>query len=257
MGLLVCLMAVSPAWADRPFLTTERADPVEKGQTRLEAGYQYQQFSSDDRQSSLLLNLTNGMLPDLDFEVEVPVLFLQSGSSAENGLGDVSLKAKVRWLRAREGRPVSLATQFVVKLPTCNKDKLAVFNPSCTGETDLGIIGIASKAFRSVTVHLNGGYTVVGGNTVVGTPPRARSLRDTLSYSLAFEYPMESLPLQFAAEITGHTSSNPADVIHPLTGLLAASYRLEEALTVDAGIGRGLTSSAQEFVASAGVSIRF
>jgi hypothetical protein len=153
-------------------------------------------------------------------------------------------------LRAREGRPVSLATQFIVKLPTCNKDKLSEYNPSCTGKTDLGILGIASKSFRSVDVHLNVGYTVVGD-------PAGISLRDTVSYSLGFDYTLPASPFRLLAEVSGQTSSNPADSIHPLTGLLAASYAVNPLLVFDAGIGRGLTSSSAQVVASAGLTLRF
>lgn len=255
---VTCLSPGSTAWAARPFFATEQADPIEKGKTRFETGFLYRQFSSDDRLSSLVLELTNGMLNDLDFEVEVPVLFLQSGSSAENGLGDVNLKAKIRWLRAREGRPVSLATQFVLKLPTCNKDRLSAFNPSCTGKTDVGIIGIASKTFRSLDVHMNLGYMVVGGKTLVSPlVMQTRPLRDTLSYSLGFAYTDRSQLWRFIAEIAGNTSSNPADSIHPLTAFIAATYALNEQVTLDAGLGRGLTNSAPRLVASAGLTIRF
>jgi hypothetical protein len=207
----------------------------------------------------LLLELTDGILNDLDFEVELPVLFFQSGSAGENGLGDVNLKLKARLLRAREGRPVTLATQLHIKLPTCNRDRLAAFNPSCTGKTDLGVTGIASKTYRSVTVHLNFGYAMVGGDTVVGTSTVTVRLRDTLSYSLAFEYLLPQLPLTLSAEISGHTSSDPNDFLHPLTALAAASYHVNQAASFDLGVGRGLTntSSSPAFVISAGLEYLF
>lgn len=266
LGMTVAWLGVElgmPAsgWAARPFLSTERADPVEKGQTVLETGFLYQQFSSNDHLSMLLMELTDGIINDLDFELEVPVLFFQSGNSGENGLGDVNLRLKARLLRAREGRPVTLAVQLNVKLPTCNKDRLSAFNPSCTGKTDLGVTGIASKTFRSVTVHLNFGYTMVGGDTAVpGNPPvNTRSLRDTLNYSLAFEYLMSQAPLTLSAEVSGHTSSDPSDSLSPLTGLVAASYHLNQDASFDLGVGRGLTntSSTPAFVISAGMEYRF
>ncbi len=265
LGMTVAWLGVElveppSGWAARPFLATERADPIEKGQTVLETGFLYQQFSSNDHLSMLLLELTDGILNDLDFELEVPVLFFQSGSAGENGLGDVNLKLKARLLHAREGRPVTLSAQFNVKLPTCNKDRLSAFNSSCTGKTDLGVAGIASKTFRSVTVHLNFGYTMVGGDTAVGSPPvSTRSLRDTLNYSLAFEYLLPQLPLTLSAEISGHTSSDPNDSLHPLTGLVAASYHPNEMVSFDLGAGRGLTntSSTPAFVISVGMVTRF
>jgi Putative MetA-pathway of phenol degradation len=255
----VALALPEPGWADRPFLATERADPVDKGQTVLEAGFLYQQFSSSDHLSMLQLELTDGILNDLDFEVEVPILFLQSGTAGENGLGDVNLKAKARLLHAREGRPVTLAVQFNVKLPTCNKDRLVTFNPSCTGKTDLGVTGIASKAFRSVAVHLNFGYTIVGGDAVVPNTTQTRSLRDTLNYSLAVEYAVVAVSpqLQIMAELAGHTSADPTDSIFPLAGLIAATYTLNQVVSMDVGFGKGLTSSAPRFIASVGATIHF
>ncbi|HTP42778.1 MAG TPA: transporter [Nitrospiria bacterium] len=262
--MAVCLGGLfglpASAWADRPFLATDRADPVEKGLTELEAGFLYQQFSSNNNLSMMLLELTNGILNDLDFEVEVPILFLQSGNSAENGLGDVNLKAKARLLRAREGRPVTLAAEMTVKLPTCNKDRLSTFNPSCTGKTDLGLTGIASKSFQSVTVHLNVGYTFVGGNTVVSpSSTQTRPLRNTVNYSLAMEYPVPALlpGLEFAGEVAGHTSSDPNESVWPLTGELAATYAFNQVVTADAEMDLGLTNSAPVFAVGAGVSFHF
>jgi hypothetical protein len=254
------LTAPASSWAARPFLATERADPVEKGRTVLETGFLYQQFTSEDHLSMLRLELTDGILNDLDFKVEVPILFFQSGSAGENGLGDVNLKLKARLLRAREGRPVTLATQLHIKLPTCNKDRLASYNPSCTGKTDLGITGIASKTYRSVTVHLDFGYTMVGGDTAVGNPPTGtRPLRDTLNYSLAFEYLLSQLPLTLSAELSGHTSSDPNDSIHPLTALAAATYHPNETVSFDLGVGRGVTNAGTSpaFAISAGMVFNF
>jgi hypothetical protein len=260
----VCLgveLAVpGPGWADRPFLATERADPVEKGLTVLETGFLYQQFSSSDHLSMLQLELTDGILNDLDFEVEVPVLFFQSGGSGENGLGDVNLKLKARLLHAREGRPVTLSTQLTVKLPTCNKDRLSAYNPSCTGKTDLGVTGIASKTFHSVTVHMNFGYTIVEGDAVVSSSStQTRSLRDTLNYSLGVEYVMTSVSpqLEIAGEVAGHTSVDPADSIFPLAAQLAATYMVNHVVTADVEIGTGLTSTAPRIITGIGATIHF
>jgi len=258
LGLELTLPA--PGWADRPFLATDRADPVEKGQTVLETGFLYQQYLSNGRLSMLQLELTDGIINDLDFEVEVPVLFLQSGDSGENGLGDVNLKAKARLLHAREGRPVTLALQLNVKLPTCNQDRLSTFNPSCTGKTDVGMTGIASKTFHSVTVHLNFGYTFVGGDVAVSTSSTyTRALRNTLNYSVAIEWPVPAVSPQFkiTAEVAGHTSSDPADSIFPLAGDIGATYTLNQVVTIDAELGKGLTSSAPRLIAGAGVTINF
>jgi hypothetical protein len=258
LGLELTLPA--PGWADRPFLATDRADPVEKGQTELEAGFLYQQYLSNGRLSMLQLELTDGILNDLDFEVEVPILFLQSGNSAENGLGDVNLKAKARLLHAREGRPVTLGVELKVKLPTCNQDRLSTFNPSCTGKTDVGMIGLASKTYRSVTVHLNFGYTFVGGDVTVSTPTTySRALRNTLNYSVAIEWPVTAVSPQFSltAEVAGQTSSDPADSIFPLVGDIGATYTFNQVVTIDAELGKGLTSSAPRLIAGAGATIHF
>jgi len=256
-GALLVVLTASPSWAARPFLVTEPADPLDKGQTRLETGELYQQFSNQNHLSSWTTTLTSGILNDLDFEADVPILFAEAGSAAEDGLGDVTMKFKLRWLRAREGWPVSLATQLIAKLPTCDKSRLATFNPSCTGKTDVGIVGIASKTYRSVTVHLNGGYTVVGGTTVFGTPPRRHALRDALSYSLGFDYAVAAMPVRLIAEVAGRTSADPADSIQPLTGYIAAAYLVNQSITLDVGTGRGLTSSAPQFVIDGGLTIHF
>ena len=235
--------------AARPFLTTEEADPVEKGQSRFELGIHFQRFSLDDLLTVMQLEVTNGMLNDLDFEVELPILFLQSGGSGQNGLGDVKLKAKVRVVRAREGRPVSLAVQVIVKLPTCD-DKNT--RPACTGKTDVGLLAIASKSFRSVDVHLNVGYTFIA------TPSSpAAELRDTVNYALGFDYPLESIPMHLYAEVTGQTSSDTSEANHPLSVFAGMDYEVLEGLAFDFGLEVGLTSPRPQIGASGGLTYLF
>ena len=84
-----------------------------------------------------------------------------------------------------------------------------------------------------------------------------RSLRDTLNYSLGFEYPIPSLPFNATAEIAGHTISDPNESIQPLLALFGFSYRAKEALVFDMGVVKGLTSSSPNFGITAGMTYDF
>ncbi|MGH7273539.1 MAG: hypothetical protein ACREIQ_03655, partial [Nitrospiria bacterium] len=133
----------SSVYASRPFLAAERSEPIERGTSRLEMGYEYASFSDTDHLQTVLIEMTHGLVNNLDFEVEVPILFAKQDGNSQEGLGDLRLKSKVRFLKGREANPLSLSGQLLIKFPTCDKDETAIstLDPTCTGEVDVGLLG--------------------------------------------------------------------------------------------------------------------
>jgi hypothetical protein len=216
-------------------------------------GYEYARISKSESRQLVLFELTHGLLNNLDFEVEVPVIFADQNNNSDAGLGDLRLKSKVRFLKGREANPLSLSGQLVIKFPTCDKDKSAVvgLTPSCTGETDVGLLGIASKTFSPVTVHLNLGYTFVGN------PPN-RTLDDVFSYDLAFEYETALHGLTLVAELMGEINRNvPYSGQDPLAFLYGASYVVVPNLSVDGAFSAGLTEGSPDYAFTVGLSYYF
>src|SRR6185295_19212065 len=156
LALILTIGFSSTCFAFRPFLETDSAIPLAKGESYLESGFKYERYTSNTANDyQLSAEITFGLLTNLEFEVEIPYYILKTDNVDNTGLGDVYMKFKLGLLKAREAIPLSLATQLVIKLPTCNEGKLQDPqdprpNRACTGESDVGFVGLATKEFSSV-----------------------------------------------------------------------------------------------------------
>ena len=251
--IFLCLFSFWPSslYASRPFLATEKSDPIERGTSQLEMGYQYARFSSADDRQIVLIEMTHGLINNLDFEVEVPTVFAKHGDNSQEGLGNLTLKSKVRFLKGREANPLSLSGQLVIKFPTCDRGNAQIrfLDPSCTGETDVGLVGIASKSFTPVTVHLNLGYTFVGN-------PPGETLDDVFLYDLAFEYDTPLRGLSLVAELMGESNNNLPGP-NPLAFLYGAVYEVVPNLNIDGAISAGLTGGSPDYTLNVGLAYLF
>lgn len=240
------LLTYDPAYAIlRPFLTTESAVPLDRGQTKLETGLKYERFSSSEKIYSLNAELTTGIINNLEFLVDVPLIFKRKEEDNTEGLGDLKMKAKLRFLKGREATPASIAGQLIIKFPSGNRDR-----GLGTGEADVGFQLLATEEFPLITVHLNLGYTFMGN-------PPGREFRDILNYSLAFEY--EALPntLKMVGELTGHRQEDPAKSGDPLSLLAGLAHRVGKQITVDAGVAVGLTPRSPDYTINVGMTYNF
>ncbi len=240
------LLISDPAQAVlRPFLTTESAVPLERGQTKLETGLKYERFSSSDKIYSLNAELTTGIINNLEFLVDVPLIFKRIADDNTEGLGDLRMKAKLRFLKGREATPVSIAGQLIIKFPSGDSAR-----GLGTGEADVGLQLIASEEFPLITVHLNLGYTFMGNQP-------GGEFRDILNYSLAFEY--EAIPntLKLVGELTGHRQEDPSMSGDPLDLLAGIAHRLDKQIVVDAGLAVGLTPRSPDYTINVGMTYNF
>lgn len=240
------LLISDPAQAIlRPFLTTESAVPLDRGQTKLETGLRYERFSSSEKIYSFNAELTTGIINNLEFLVDVPLIFKRKEADNTEGLGDLTMKAKLRFLKGREATPASIAGQLIIKFPSGDRDR-----GLGTGEADVGLQLLASEEFPLITVHLNLGYTFIGN-------PPGREFRDILNYSLAFEY--EALPntLKLVGELTGHRQEDPATSGDPLSLLAGIAHRLDKKIVVDAGLAVGLTPRSPDYTFNVGMTYNF
>ena len=86
--IFLCLLSFWPSSvnASRPFLATEKSEPIERGTSRLEMGYEYASFSDTDHRQTVLIEMTHGLINNLDFEVEVPTVLQSRVATARRGL---------------------------------------------------------------------------------------------------------------------------------------------------------------------------
>lgn len=251
----VFVMTAALAQAERPFVAAERGTMLDHGVSKLEVGVESARFSSQTTRYTIMTELTYGLLDHLNFEVEAPYFFVTGPGGTQGAIGDVTLRPKILFLKGREANPLSLAGELVLKFPSCDESGAAgTANPSvnaaCTGETDLGLIGIATKEFLPVTVHLNIGYTFVGN-------PPGQTLDNVVSYALAFEYETVLPAIVLVGELSGETNRNPGAGDNPLTMLVGVMYRVNRRMSLDSSLTAGLTSPSPDYGASLGVSYTF
>jgi hypothetical protein len=250
---LISLVSASPALALRPYLATESAVPIDRGKSRLELGILDNRINTHVDQVYLMGGLTYGVINNLDFEVDFPYIFLQNDRRKdEDGIGDIKLKTKVRFVRGHEANPLSLAGELVVKIPSCNdkKNQGSGLSQECTGEPDVELTGIASKEFFPVTVHLNIGYIFVGN-------PPDRNLDDVFRYSLAFDIQTVRDAVRIVAELAGENNRDPnasSDLLSILGGVILV---ISPSASLDVAIGKGLTEETSDYNFTGGVSLFF
>lgn len=250
LGLIMGVAA--PARAERPFVSTERAPTLDHGVSELEFGLNSARFSSQTTRYTLLTELTYGLLDHLNFEVEVPYLFISGPGGTQGVVGDVVLKPKMLFLKGREANPLSLAGEMQLKFPSCDETGPASgeINPSCTGESDLGFTAIATKEFLPLTVHLNVGYTFVGN-------PPGGNLKNVLGYSLAFEYQTILPAVAVVTELAGETNRDPNTPKDLVTLLFGVTYQVNRRVKLDSSIVSGLTAPSPDYAALLGVAYTF
>ena len=250
--LISSIGITSKVFAFRPFIETDSAIPLDKGTSLLEAGFRYERYSGALHSYQLSVELTFGLLTNLDFEVELPYIFLQTASLDNSGLGDVNLKWKLGLLKAREAVPLSLATQLVVKLPTCNESRLydPRANRTCTGETDVGFVGLATKEFATATVHLNLGYMFIGSPTGI-------DLKNVFRYSLGIQDHSLISTLTLMTELAGETQRRPSVNSDPISVLVGGSYQIMQDMILDTAFTIGLTHASPDYSITVGMAYHF
>ncbi len=247
----LALLPSRPAFALLPYIASETAVPVERGKSRLDLSFKLEQQNPDPHQSRYALNaeLSDGLINNLEFAVDVPYRFLKvNGAQDEDGLGDLTLKAKIRFIKGREATPVSIAGQLSVKFPSCNKDKQ--LSQECTGEPDVGVRAIASKEFFPVTIHLNLGFIFIGN------PPNAE-LDDVVTYSLAFDYLTVADYVHVVGELAGETNRDPNTPEDPLAALIGLLYDVDVNKVLSLAGNIGLTKASPDYGLSVGFRYLF
>ena len=247
LALFLSLLSLpKTASAERPFLSTETAIPVERGTYRLETGLVFDRISSDTRDTSVAVDMRYGLIQNLEIDLLVPYLFRVEDGEHENEIGDVLLRAKVRFIKGREANPLSISGQLVLKLPTAGRDQF--FGTS--GAADIGFVAIASKEFTPVTAHINFGYFIIGN------PPYGNE-SDQIRYALGLELQTIEESIALIGEISGSTEIGNSASKGLITLLGGVDYKVARTARIDASVGFGLTNDSPDYLVNIGFTYLF
>lgn len=233
-------------FAERPFLVTESAIPTKRGSYRLEGGLSFSRFSANKNDTVFKGNLRYGLIQNLEFDLEVPYLFIETDNNHRNRQGDFLLNTKIRFLKGRAANPLSIAGQMIIKFPTAGRKS----DFGTTGVVDVGFRAIASKTFTPLTAHINLGYFFIGN------PPN-KDLSDRIHYALGLEFELPESPVKMIAEIFGQSdvgSNGTGDLLSSIAGF---SFHAQERLIFDISTGFGLASQSPDYVINGGASYFF
>lgn len=249
---------VPSAQAYRPYLQTDTAVPLDRGKSRFEIGLQHKRINRDRNLFALIGEWSFGLTNNVETEVEFPYRFLRVNNvsdvqrgpaplsdlpSDEDGMGDINLKAKVRFIKGREVDPLSIAGQLTIKVPTCDKEK--DLSSECTGEPDLDLTIIASKEFFPFKVDFNLGHTFVGN-------PEGTKLDDSFHYSVGLDMQTLSESLRVAGELGGGRNREPdadSDLLFVMGGII---YNADIDKLLDLSLSIGLTGDTPDYTLSFG-----
>lgn len=253
-ALLVSLALGSGVTAlaqDRP-LVTETALTAPAGTLTLASGFDWlaaePNFLSGrprDVWAGPLLRLTYAPSSNTEFDLEWVARVGQSddpvfGSTSD--FGDVSLRAKLRLIAGRPGRP-ALATRFAVTLPqTSFGDGLGPNTLRMSAQV------LLTQALGRAQVHANAGLALHD------EPLRAHEQRDFLAYGLAASLPVGAR-VELVGELAGLLGKGApgADARSELRlGLRWGRARLRG----DAALRRGLADAGGTWGVSAGLTYR-
>ncbi len=200
--LLVLILVGQPVWACRPLITDD-CGTVEIDAIEMELGID-RVDNGNERNSAISTTLTTGLTKRLDFAVTMPYEINENGQEQkEQGLGSTELGLKLVMVREL----VSFTFGYII------------------GSSEYTMNSIFSKGIGPTTIHLNLGYTATGNVKEAGTASWAGGIE----YSVMRRFTL-------VGEIVAEASSTAV-----WEALLGAYLPVSESLTVDIGLGRGLS----------------
>lgn len=231
---------------NRP-LNSDEATVLKKGQFVVAGGGSYLKQLNKDKEYSWVTDLEYGILESLELNVEIPYKALVPEDSTQekaSGLGDIA--TYLEWQLSKEGGYFPTASfAFTWKSKSGNQDKNLG-----SGENSYTFTSLVSKNLsESISAHLNFGYTHINrlsGNTY----------RNTWNYNGVLEYQMTP-KFMAVGEVYGQFVQIPITDPQPLDGLFGVIATLTDSVSVDVGVGAGLTNASPDYRTTAGITYSF
>lgn len=233
IGAIVLMISViASRQAAGQALETETARLLPRGAFELGHNFEFQ-TSREGRELALPFAFEIGLSNRLEFLVE-PVAYTsirpKTGSRA-SGAGDIEATLTYLFLPEAGSRP-AIALAGELKIPTAHNTLIG------TGKADFAGYLIASRRFRSVDVHANISYTMVGR-------PAGVQVSNVLGAAIAAQWFVTSRTVLFAEGLL-HTAATPGSDVSPPPGSPSNPAELTggEAV-VTAGVSRKISELIQ------------
>ncbi len=231
------------AYAYRPF-TTEDAGVAGKGVAQLEVSTDYLRWDNGDEEGNLLLVPIYGITSWWEASLEIPwQLHDPQDEGTHIGIGDINVVNKFLVLKEGSHRP-AVVLKGVVKTNSGNAGR-----GLGSGDLDYSIVAAASKGVGRVSLHAMFGFTFVGDN---GEP----NIRNIFVYGVAADFVLTER-FHLVAEVNGKRHPDRLASSHPIDGLVGATYRISDRVTVDGGLRIGFAEAAPSLNTTLGASFTF
>jgi hypothetical protein len=226
---------------------------TEKGHFELSASFDYYRGEEKEydpetedytknvsREIDTTASLTIGLAQRWDMSISVPYQFVNNSSTGKvNGFSDFTLSTKYRLWDESDSHP-SYALSFDLKADNANKEK-----ELGTGEQDYTITNIFTKCFKKFIFDLNLGYTFVNDeaeNIFIYCFDITKDLNEKIS---------------FCNEIYGENTLNKKFNDNILIFASSLSFQLNKTVSLESGVGIGITKSSPDFQVSSTVTFSF
>lgn len=249
--LAIVLMASGTSHAARPLITDDTGT-VGKGKTQVEIGAEW--FSWKDTVEDVRVKetgteasavFTYGLSKSVDLVAGFPYVWSKAKENGEtvfsdNGLNDISLEAKWRFLE-KDG--FGLALKPGVTFPAGDHEK-----GFGTGRVTYGLTFIASKELGPFAFHFNAGYS--------RNENKVDERKDLWSASLAATY--EAVKgLNIVGDIGFARNADPTVRTAPAFALVGLNYAVNDHIMLDAGFKVGLNKQEVDHSIIAGITFNF
>ena len=232
--------------SDRPSVSTS-ATTIPPGAFQIESGAEYSRTreggSPDERRLSLDVTMRIGITERFELALEGEPFVRLRGAEDDTGNGDVSLKAKYRFLDSREGSAwPALTAQPFVTLPVAHA-------PPGPDRADFGLLGLASFALPwELGLDVNAGLAARGQ-----TRPSGYLVQGLASAALARE-----LGERWSTYVELFYASAAERESRDVVGVdVGVQFFVSRRIALDAAVETAIAGPGPDYAFRAGLSIRF
>ncbi|MBN2482767.1 MAG: transporter [Candidatus Omnitrophica bacterium] len=226
-------------FAARP-LSVNDAGTVGRGNIEIEYGIEH--VKGFDNETEMGLVLTFGVGDTLDAAVEVPYIFIDAKEESDSdGFADVG--GSLKWNLVKEKGSFPDSALVFGYMSESGNDERGVG----AGRPEYSLACVFSKTFEPFTAHLNIGYAF-------RKDFEEEDNEDGFTYGLAFEYALNE-KFNLVGEVVGETVLKREFNDNVCAILFGFNYAIADTITLDLGVGTGMSRADFDLQVTYGITI--